>query len=254
MRTSLRYGLLAFVVLIIAASIASYFYVKDLGPRARDRVVQALQERFDADIDLRSFHLTVFPRPELVAEQLSIRHRGWNDPYPVIYVRRLIAISGFATLLGRTNEVSFVRMEGLVIHLPVRGRTTVQSAAGNQPEIASAQEGHDTTRFRFLIQTIVADGALLELEPKIPGKQPLRFDIQKLTLHSVGPGQPMAFKTSLTNAKPPGLIDSTGEFGTTRAAQPFQATTHFRMPISASSKASQERSPLMAAITVYCST
>ena len=73
--------------------------------------------------------------------------------------------------------------------------------------------GEDTTRLRFLIETIVADGALLEIEPKIDGKPPLRFEIQKLTLRSVGPGQAMAFKGSLTNAKPPGLIDTSGHFG-----------------------------------------
>ncbi len=213
MRTSLRYGLLALALLIIGASIAIHTYVQNLGPQAKDRVVQALQDRFDADIDLKSFHLTVFPHPELVAEQLSIRHKGWNDPHPVVFMRRLTAIAGFSTLLGRANDVSFVRIEGLVIHLPPRGRSTVQPVARNQPELVSAESGHDSTRFRFLIQTIVADGALLQLEPKIHGKQPLRFDIQKLTLHSVGPGQPMAFKASLTNAKPPGLIDSTGEFG-----------------------------------------
>ena len=213
MRTSLRYGLLALALVIIGAGIAIYFYVRDLGPRAKDRVLQALQDRFDADIDLKSFHLTAFPHPKLVLEHLSIRHKGWNDPYPVIYVPRLTAITGFPTLLGRANEVDLVRIEGLVIHLPPRGRSTVQPPAINQAEAASAESGHDTTHLRFLIQTIIADGTLLILEPKIPGKQPLVFDIQKLTLHSVGPGQPMAFKTSLTNTKPPGLIDSTGEFG-----------------------------------------
>lgn len=212
MRTSLRYGFLALALVIIGASIAIHSYVENLGPRAKDRVVQALQDRFDADIGLRSFHLTVFPRPELVVEQLSIRHKGWNDPYPVIFMRRLTAIAGFTTLLGRANDVNLVRMEGLIIRLPPRGRSAAQPVR-SQSEIASTESGHDTTRFRFLIQTIIADGALLELEPKVQGRQPLRFDIQKLTLHSVGSGQPMAFKTSLTNAKPPGLIDSTGEFG-----------------------------------------
>src|SRR5205823_1358013 len=34
-----------------------------------------------------------------------------------------------------------------------------------------------------------------------------------LTLRSVGPGQPMTFSARLTNAKPPGLIESRGSFG-----------------------------------------
>ncbi len=61
--------------------------------------------------------------------------------------------------------------------------------------------------------TLVADGAVLEIAPRQPGKKPLVFDIQKLTMHSVGPGEPMAFNAALRNAKPPGLIVSEGKFG-----------------------------------------
>jgi hypothetical protein len=192
---------------------AIYFYARSLGPRARDRVIQALQERFDADIDLQSFHVSFFPRPQLEGQGVSVRHKNWNDPYPEIYIRRFNASIGFSTLVGNENKVDVVRLEGLRIHLPPRGRSARQTDMGEQPEIASAEPGRDTTRFRFLIQTLIADGAQLEIEPKIQGKVPLRFDIERLTMHSVGPGQPMAFKTTLTNAKPPGLIDSTGEFG-----------------------------------------
>ena len=213
MRRSLRYGLAVLALLLIGGAIATYFYVRGLGPRVRDRVIQALQERFDADIEIKSFHLSVFPHPNLVGESVSIRHKNWNDPYPVIYIRRFSASSDFSTLIGRTNNVQVVRLEGMRIHLPPRGRSTGQVGIGDQPEIASAEPGHDTIRFRFLVETIIADGAQLEIEPKVRGKLPLHFDIRKLTLHSVRPGEPMAFKTTLTNAKPPGLIDSTGEFG-----------------------------------------
>jgi hypothetical protein len=213
MRTSLRYGLAVLALLLIGGTIATYFYAKGLAPRSRDRVIQALQERFDSDVAVKSLHLSPFPHPSLVGEALSIRHKNWNDPYPEIYIRRFSATSDFSTLVGRANEVELVRLEGLKIHLPPRGHSTRQQGIGDQPEIASAEPGHDTTRFRFLIESIIADGAQLEIEPKVQGKPPLRFDIQKLTLHSVGPGQPMAFKTTLANARPPGLIDSTGEFG-----------------------------------------
>src|SRR5205823_11222328 len=80
-------------------------------------------------------------------------------------------------------------------------------------QVESCEPRNDTTRLRFLIEKIVADGTLLEIETKVEGKQPLQFDIKKLTLRSVGPGQAMAFSARLRNAKPPGLIDSRGSFG-----------------------------------------
>jgi AsmA-like C-terminal region len=223
---SLRYGLAVLALLLVCLTVATYFYVKGLGPRARDRVIQALQERFDADINFKSLHLSVFPHPNLAGEGLSIHHKNWNDPYPEIYIRRFSAISDFSTLVGRANNVELVRLEGLRIHLPPRGPSARQQGTEDQPKIASAEPGHDTTRFHFLMETIIADGTQLEIEPRMQGKPPLCFNIQKLTLHSVGPEQAMAFKATLTNAKPPGLIDSTGEFG------PWQRDDPRSTPIS----------------------
>ena len=109
--------------------------------------------------------------------------------------------------------VNKVVLEGLEIHIPPRGRATLKSGVeANQP-VASAEPGHDTTRLKFLIEEIVADGSLVEIEPKTAGKEPLDFPIQKLTMHSVGPGQAMSFNARLTNAKPPGAIDTSGHFG-----------------------------------------
>jgi hypothetical protein len=210
---SLRYALAVLALLLICGSVATYFYAKGLGPRVHARLIQALQERFNADIEVKSLHLSLFPQPNLTGQGISIRHKDWNDPRPEIYIGRFSASSDFSTVVGRANNVELVRLEGVKIHLPPRGRSTNQQGVGDQPEIASAEPGRDTTRFRFLIETIIADGAQLEIEPKIQGKPPVRFDVQKLTLHSVGPEQPMAFKTSLTIAKLPGRIDSTGEFG-----------------------------------------
>jgi hypothetical protein len=213
MRKALRWGLLVLCLLIIAGAIALYFFVKGFNPRARQRVIQALQERFDADVDLASLNISLYPEPKAVGEGLSIRHKGWSDAHPLIYIRRFTAETDFSTLIDRRNHVNLVRLEGLEIHLPPRGRSALIEEQKDNHEIASAQPGQDTTHLRFLIQTIVADGTLLEIEPKQEGKSPLQFAIRKLTLHSVGPGEPMSFKASLENAKPPGLIDSSGKFG-----------------------------------------
>ena len=194
-------------------AVTLYFLVKGFTPRARERVIQALQERFDADVDLASLDISLYPEPKAVGEGLSIRHKGWNDPHPLIYIRRFTAQTDFSTLIDRRNRVNLLRLEGLEIHVPPRGRSALLEESKNNHQIASGEPGQDTTQLRFLIQTIIADGALLEIEPKREGKLPLQFAIQKLTLHSVGPGEPMSFQAALTNAKPPGRIDSSGRFG-----------------------------------------
>lgn len=213
MRKALLYGSLILCLLIIGCAIALYFYVQGFGPRAKQRVVAAVQERFDADVDLKSLNISLYPQPKAVGEGLSIRHKGWTDPLPLIYIGRFTAQTDFNTLIDRSNHVSSMRLEGLEIHIPPRGRSTLKEGIEENRRVASAEPGTDTTRFRFLIDKIVADGTLLEVEPKVEGKLPLRFDIQKLTLSPVGNGRAMVFKATLTNAKPPGLIDSNGNFG-----------------------------------------
>lgn len=207
MRRALRYGILIFCLAIVGGGIYLAWYVKTLGPRAKARVISALQDRFDADVDLKSLDISLFPRPSVTGEELSIRHKNWTDPRPLIYIKKFYAATDFWTLLDRRNHVDIVRLDGLAIRIPPRGLSL------GKDNTQSTQSAPDTTHLRFAIQTIIADGTQLQIDPKQQGKNPLFFDIDKLTLHSVGPGKAMAFVAKLTNAKPPGLIDTTGNFG-----------------------------------------
>lgn len=199
---------------MVAAGIAVSHYLKSLAPRAKQRVVAALEQRFDADVELKSLEVALFPTPNVTAEGLSIRHKHWTDPHPLIYIRRCTARTDFSTLVDRRNHVDVVRLQGLEVHIPARGRASEKAELqADHHAVADAEPGHDTTRLKFLIETIIADGAQLEIAPKVAGKRPLHFDIAKLRLQSVAPGQPMKFAAQLTNAKPPGLIDSSGQFG-----------------------------------------
>jgi hypothetical protein len=54
---------------------------------------------------------------------------------------------------------------------------------------------------------------VLTLGTDKPGKVPLRFAIQSLSLRSIGAGKPMDFTAVLTNPKPVGQIESRGYFG-----------------------------------------
>jgi AsmA-like protein len=213
MRKALGYVALAVFILTIGAAIAGYFYLKTLEPRLKNRAVEALSDRFDADVELKTLRFSLFPQPSVEGDELTIRHKQWNDPHPLIRIRHFLAAPDLATIFDRRNLVRLVRLQGLEIHIPPRGRSTMAHGMEANQEVASGEPGHDTTRLRFLIEKIVADGALLEIEPKAPGKDPLQFDIKELTMHSVGPNQAMAFDAKLTNPKPPGIIDTTGRFG-----------------------------------------
>lgn len=197
-------------VFVLVLAIAAGLLVRSAGPRARKRVIQALQERFNADVQLKSLHLTLFPHATAVGEGLSIRHQGWTSPRPLISIRKFAAETDLFTVLFGRDKVKLVRLEGLEIHIPPKSR---RGGSAQQDHSSGSKSGQHATHFQFAIQTIVADGTLIEIESKDQGNPPLRFDIRKLTMHSVGAEQPLTFAARLTNAKPPGLIDSDGKFG-----------------------------------------
>ncbi len=212
-RSFLLAGVATVLVLLIGAGIGVDRYVKNLSPRTRDRVVKALEDRFDADVELARLDVSLFPQPSVVGAGLTIRHKGWADPHPLLAIARFDAHANFWDLLFQHDNVDVVRLEGLQVHVPPRGRAVLGKTFAANEEVATDEPGQDQTRLSFSIDRIIADGALLEIEPKIAGKDPLQFQIQKLSFYSVAPGEPLRFTAKLQNAKPPGLIDSDGRFG-----------------------------------------
>ena len=99
------------------------------------------------------------------------------------------------------RHVSLVRLEGLDIRVPpkVPGETTPRARNGKTPY--------------FVIDHIIADGAKVSTIPRDSWKEPLVFDIKTLRTHGGGSNSPLSFDAVLSNAKPPGEINSKGTFG-----------------------------------------
>ncbi len=198
-------------------SLCGVFWLgKRLDPSVRGRVIQALSARFDADVQLASLHVSVFPSPRITCEGLALRHKGWDpSQQPFIAIRKFTAYTGYGPLFSPVKRVTNVRLEGLIIDLPPTDRGKLKQGMVGHPKSGE-------THFPFVIEEIVADGTVLKIEPRSKDKESLDFEIRKLTLHSVGPGRPMSFRASLTNPKPPGVIESTGSFGPWMTEEPRQ--------------------------------
>ena len=181
------------------------FYIPTLGPALKSRIISALELRFNADVQLSNLHVSVYPLPSVDGEGLVIspKDRLPNSP-PMIQIHHFHAQTGFTTIVNWRELVDEVDLDGLQIHLPPR-------TAGHNIEVGSKTD-KGASQLKFIIRKIVANHALIQIEPK-PGKDPLIFPIESLVITSVGPGQAMAFTAQLTNAKPPGAINTTGHFG-----------------------------------------
>lgn len=203
--------------LLIVASVVALVFVSSvvvaiqLKPRVKARLERLLAGRFDSDVQIGSLSVTLLPRASVTARNISLRYHRRTDVPPLITIGRITASSDLETLVfGAQHDVNLVRLEGLRITIaPGMMRHSQFTARSN----ASNRENDQANYLPFVIHRIVADGTALMVLPKKENRVPLEWNISKLTMTSVGPRRPMNFVAVLTNAKPPGMIQSTGTFG-----------------------------------------
>jgi hypothetical protein len=197
-------GVAGVVLLIVIA--AAWMSNGVLSRIARERAIHGIEESFAGELELKSLDVSVFPRLRMTGEGLVIHYRGRKDLPPLISIARVSASAGLAALL--TGHIQQVRLEKLEIQVPPKSERAAQEQSKSE-RIAG-----------FVIDEVVADGTVLKTLPQDPGREPLEWDIRRLTLHGAGPSSPMSFRATLVNAKPPGEIDSSGNFGPWQKDEP----------------------------------
>ena len=168
------------------------------------RVLQALREHFHGDVQLQNLRVTLVPSFRATAENLVLSNRSGSDLPPLITVQHVTAEVGLFQLLRTPVHINRVKLDGLEIQVtPKRDR---------RPSVPDKPQ-HHMHLANFVIDTVEADGTKLYVLRKDPAKDPMEWDIRKLSLQSAGIGQPMKFQAELTNPTPPGVIETTGHFG-----------------------------------------
>jgi hypothetical protein len=199
----LRWGLaVAFgtaALIAIAAKVAE----PALGSYVRATLQKALDKDYRTTIG--ELQVRAFPGVRVTIHNIELRQKDREGVPPLIIVNEVSASAGWLQLVRK--HAGKVELTGLKIQVPPR-------RDGNKPPRGSSKIGG------FVIDEIVADGTILRVDPKDPAKEPLEFEINKLTLHGAGPDQPMSFQAVLQNAKPPGEIHSSGKFGPWMAEEP----------------------------------
>jgi hypothetical protein len=185
-------------VIAILALIAWMVSAPMLSRVARERIISALEENFGSSLEVKKLDVSLFPRVQITGEGLAFRLKDRTGVPPLFTIAKFTATANVLGLLAR--HVSEVRIEGLDIKVPPREDKPAHPPDRKKPS-------------RFVIDEIIADGTKLTTLPRDAWKDPLVFDIQHLTLRGGGPADAMSFDAALMNAKPPGEIRSSGEFG-----------------------------------------
>jgi hypothetical protein len=208
------------VALIIAARVAA----GRIAPYLREQTIAYLSERFASDVELAALDISMpLDSPvelllrkgkgavvTVVGRQLSLRFRGNEDLPPMIQIAGFRFQVDLPTIWEPPARVKVLTLEGLQLHIPPKGRRPRMKAGGDKKAPA------------VVFEEIRANGTKLAIAPQNPEKAPLHFEIHQLTMHGAQPGSALRYDAVLTNAKPPGRIQSSGHFGPWASDQPGQ--------------------------------
>ena len=170
----------------------------------RQKLIDALNEKLDADVELGNFSVKTFPVLRIHGDRLTLRLKGQTNPAPFIEVKHFEVSGGVFGLLRRQKRFSSVELEGLRITIPPRSQ---HDRDAGEKTASSTSEGP------VLIDVLTSKDAQLIIVPKNPLKQPKVWAIHDLTLRSVGFNRTMPFTATLTNPLPKGDIVTEGTFG-----------------------------------------
>ena len=237
-------ALLAFAGVVLA------ILARRAEPFLRARIVEALEDRFHARVELDSFHISLkdgleaegrglriwppaqvegiaVPGPAQTAPpRPSAGKRGTAPPVApaaVVSIPRLplIRLEEFrfrAPLRyqpGKPFHIALVQLKGLDIHVPPRSHFThpaQTTATAKAPLLA------------FAVDAIECSTASLTLETDKPGKQPLDFAIRTLHLTHLAADGAVHYEADLTNPRPTGRLHVSGSFGPWRADDPGESS------------------------------
>ncbi len=213
-------------VVVIAGLIGAGWYLSNqLEPTLREKTESYLEQRFNGDVELKSFDVAMPVRDPLKillnkgrgvrlkvkASGILLRQRGAREGYPLLRLKSLTFDVDATKLLDSPAVIDVVHVEGMVLAIPPKGERQLSAPPRGEPEPAAA--GSEKMKVNVVIGRIVADGTKLIIVPKNADKAPLEFDLYTLTLHSAGAGVAMKYTTTMKNAKPPGVIYAHGTFG-----------------------------------------
>ncbi|HZR55665.1 MAG TPA: hypothetical protein VFA74_02240 [Terriglobales bacterium] len=181
-------------------------------PILKKRVVALLSEKFQGEVQLDNLEVSVFPKVRAHGSNLSVRYGNRSDVPPIIQVRELIGEASLLSLVEKPWKINRVELRGLDIQIPPKDPNSSNNG----------QHGY-WNRIKdmpILIHELTVDDARLELLPKSKDKLPHVFEIHHVLMHYVGLHRPASFSAQLTNATPPGEIETAGDFGPWNSADP----------------------------------
>ncbi len=221
--TGIMAGAVAIVLFFVGRSMAKRF-----DPYIREQAIDYLQRRFDSQAEIGALRISlphlspyriVFQRgrgilAHVEGRNIQLRHKGRRDIAPMFVMGRFTFDVDLGTIFDSPRRVPLVTIDRMEINIPPKGQRPDLS-----PDDDDGAED-DSSDTDILFDEVDVHDSILRILPRQEGKRPLQFDLHEIRLLSAGKNVAMKYKAFLTNAKPPGEIDSEGNFGPWAATEP----------------------------------
>ncbi|HTK30097.1 MAG TPA: hypothetical protein VL309_11115 [Vicinamibacterales bacterium] len=223
----------AAVVMLAGLSAVVITLVPLSSDRLKARIAASLGEKLDSEVEIGALSLRVWPGLHVDGASLVIRQNGRRDVPPLIGVRGFTVDATVSDLWH--HRVSRVTLDGLDIEIPPERAPA--PADGAAPATASRAPANVAGSLRagakdYVIDRLEATDARLVIIPDRPDKAPRVWAIHTLAMRRVAAESAMPFQATLTNAIPPGEIETAGTFGPWQRDEPgrtpLQGTYTFR--------------------------
>ncbi len=223
------------VVAVIAVFVSASILGKRFEPYIREQAISYLSRRFQSQVEVGKISVNIPRIPpiqlfltkgrgviaEVVGSDIVMRHKGRTDIPPMIAMKHFRFEVDLGRVFDPTKRVALVHLDGLQLHIPPKGdRPSFKGSAKPEGEPPSTMSGVMPKASDVLIEKVMIDDSRLVILPKQADRKPLEFELHKIVLDSVQLKESLNYKALLTNARPPGLIDSHGTFGPWNAETP----------------------------------
>jgi hypothetical protein len=202
------------VIALVVAGFAAW--AARSAPRLHERVVDALNARFDSQVALGSLDASVLPKPRAAGTNLTLRHNGRRDVPPLITIDAFETTAPLLGLVRTPVQLDRVTITGLAVRIPPGGLNQGRPSSAND----EVHVPHPERPSPILINRIDANSVRVEIHSRRPDKLPRVWDVQKLVMHDFGDSEGSRFVAGLINPVPKGVIDTTGTFGPWHADEP----------------------------------
>lgn len=212
-RSPLLWIVAIFLILVIVLAVVG-FAMHDAEAILRARVVETLSTRFQSQVTLSGFHISVTRGVEVFGEGLNIYGKSALNIHqpgiqPLLRIQEFRFHTGLSGLLHTPMHVHTVYLKGLQLNIPPEDQRREAKALRQ-----------DLGKIKIYVDQFVCEHAELVISTLRQDKLPLQFDIGNLIMKDLGPGQPLLFDATLINPKPVGEIHTSGLVGPLQADAP----------------------------------